>query len=480
MKRDPSDDEKEAKMKKGSSRLVVLVDSNLSASHPENGMSSPPLAKYPKYESDDEKKEGKEEIPPTPSHRRDGVLASRTLFYIIRKGNHSLANKNKSLHSSNNAGFNCHVSASARRVRVKSRAPSSSTSGSADSINKHHRFQIEGYDGDERYIMVEDELLIAARMFTKHIHQQEYQQSRRETKAKGDHADTLARATDGITPMTKELGMRKTAEALSDRQQAGLEQVYGRRPARQHPAPQPTDSSDSDDDGDNGDALKEHALAGMPLATRIATAGRNGMPALVGSRGIKSSTRAAKGCTRSTDGLGLPVGGPSSRGSDAEEVQQRQRQRADEIDDGGTTDAGSAEEEEEEEEVDDDDLDAAPAPRTYSSTGRRPARQEQQPPPPVSLNHTIARHAMQGQKGLPPLARDQPGVQKPFFWFRKDIFDDDFDSDNDSDDSAAVLFTGRNTKTSDSDPPRGGRKDADRNNLKPQKSTIDEIPTFLL
>ncbi|KAJ5746289.1 hypothetical protein N7520_011471 [Penicillium odoratum] len=138
-------------------------------------------------------------------------------------------------------------------------------------------FLLEGLDKDDAWVMVEDEFYAIAQTFTKHLHYAEYVRRKKEAKARGAEAiKEIQRPTDGQTTIPDAVLLRKGAEALAARQQQGLARLHG-------PVDDLEEHSDEDDGAWTGTHL--HGLMTSPRKSR----------SLVGSYGIKSSTRAAAG-----------------------------------------------------------------------------------------------------------------------------------------------------------------------------------------
>lgn len=72
----------------------------------------------------------------------------------------------------------------------------------------------EGFDADDRYRMVEDELYATASIFTRHIHEREYEQHKRRVRAKeAGLSNDQQRATAGGTTLTRKAVSEKEARA---------------------------------------------------------------------------------------------------------------------------------------------------------------------------------------------------------------------------------------------------------------------------
>ena len=90
------------------------------------------------------------------------------------------------------------------------------------------RFMIEGFDHDDRYRMVEDELLFIAGTFTKHLHAAEYQ--RLKTLASSRNAETIESISRPVTGSMADLVKRRQAAvSLAASQHRGLKKALGKR-----------------------------------------------------------------------------------------------------------------------------------------------------------------------------------------------------------------------------------------------------------
>lgn len=150
------------------------------------------------------------------------------------------------------------------------------------------RFMREGFDKDDGYMMVEDELYEVAQMFTRHLHHAEYVRRRKQVKQQNAAAvNNLPRPTDGRTTMPRETTLKKKSEQLAREQQKALDETSRSRP--------PVDSSDEggiaadDEEEDREDdpwvGTSLHSFMTSPRQSR----------SLVGLEGLRSNTRAAAG-----------------------------------------------------------------------------------------------------------------------------------------------------------------------------------------
>ncbi|KAF1817092.1 hypothetical protein P152DRAFT_453700 [Eremomyces bilateralis CBS 781.70] len=127
----------------------------------------------------------------------------------------------------------------------KSRSDGASPSASAEYTDEYHRskdarrqmssspipappeeeFMIEGLDGDDAWIMVEDEFLSTAQLFTRHLHHAEYK--RLKTRVSSQSSSVIQSITRHIVPgstLGGESRKRNDAFAPKDRQQ----EAFGR------------------------------------------------------------------------------------------------------------------------------------------------------------------------------------------------------------------------------------------------------------
>jgi hypothetical protein len=77
---------------------------------------------------------------------------------------------------------------------------------------------VDGLDGDDAWVMVEDEFLSTAKLFTQHLHHAQYQQLKKLIRAKNASTVTsILRPTDGKTVMS--LQTKKKVEGAAQRRQ---------------------------------------------------------------------------------------------------------------------------------------------------------------------------------------------------------------------------------------------------------------------
>lgn len=143
----------------------------------------------------------------------------------------------------------------------------------------------EGLDGDDAYIMVEDEFEAIARSFTQHLHHAEYMRLKHRAKAQNASAiHTISRPVDTITKMREETKRKKEAESMATKQKNALQQMKAQsgRPK--------TDDEDSDSDG----IAADDPWIGTSLQG-LMTSPKKSQTSLTGLGGVKSNTRAAAG-----------------------------------------------------------------------------------------------------------------------------------------------------------------------------------------
>lgn len=150
---------------------------------------------------------------------------------------------------------------------------------------------LEGYDRDDIYVMVEDEFHAVARSFTKHLHHAEYERFKALAKERNSStASTISRPVDSITAMRAENKKKKEAEARDAKNKATLERF--RNPAKR----QRSDSDISDPEDHDKDTRSWKGTALQDLMRRVP---KKNQTSLLGLGGVKSSTRAAAGYSKS-------------------------------------------------------------------------------------------------------------------------------------------------------------------------------------
>lgn len=150
---------------------------------------------------------------------------------------------------------------------------------------------LEGYDRDDIYVMVEDEFHAVARSFTKHLHHAEYERFKALAKERNSStASTISRPVDSITAMRAETKKKKEAEARDAKNKATLERF--RNPAKR----QRSDSDISDPEDQDEDS---RSWKGTALQDLMRRGPKKNQTSLIGLGGVKSSTRAAAGYSKS-------------------------------------------------------------------------------------------------------------------------------------------------------------------------------------
>ncbi|KAL8754062.1 MAG: hypothetical protein Q9184_005232 [Pyrenodesmia sp. 2 TL-2023] len=159
-----------------------------------------------------------------------------------------------------------------------------------------------GLSHDDIYIMVEDEFLSTAQLFTSHLHHLEYVRLKNLAQARSSSSAAITsslggpqRPTDSITTMRAETLKKKQAEAKAGKNKLAIEQM--KRDARGGIA-----VSDQSDDLDEDSDADTAPWAGTSLQGLMAPdARRQNLTSLSGLHGLKSSTRAAKGYDMQVD-----------------------------------------------------------------------------------------------------------------------------------------------------------------------------------
>lgn len=150
---------------------------------------------------------------------------------------------------------------------------------------------LEGYGRDDIYVMVEDEFHAVARSFTKHLHHAEYERFKALAKERNSStASAISRPVDSITAMRAETRKKKGAEARDAKNKATLERVSN--PAKR----QRSDSDISDPEDQDKDTRSWEGTALQDLMRRSF---KKNQTSLIGLGGVKSSTRAAAGYSKS-------------------------------------------------------------------------------------------------------------------------------------------------------------------------------------
>ena len=149
----------------------------------------------------------------------------------------------------------------------------------------------DGFAHDDIYIMVEDEFLSTARLFTSHLHHAEYVRLKNAAKARANTA-SISRPTDSITAMRAETKKKKEAEFRAGKNKAALDEMMGKaRGGISHS----DDSGNFDSDEEDADKTP---WVGTSLQGLMAPDAKKNLTSLTGLQGIQSSTRAAKGLSK--------------------------------------------------------------------------------------------------------------------------------------------------------------------------------------
>ncbi|KAL8997595.1 MAG: hypothetical protein Q9169_003142, partial [Polycauliona sp. 2 TL-2023] len=154
---------------------------------------------------------------------------------------------------------------------------------------------------DDIYIMVEDEFVATAQLFTSHLHHAEYVRLKNAAKARNSSnlnttTNGISRPTDSITAMRAETKKKKEAEVRTGKNTVALDKM--KSDARDNlPL-----TSDDDDNLDSEDEADEQPWAGTSLQGLMAPVARKNLTSLSGLQKIQSSsTRAAKGYPKPED-----------------------------------------------------------------------------------------------------------------------------------------------------------------------------------
>ena len=147
-----------------------------------------------------------------------------------------------------------------------------------------------GLDADDIYIMVEDELLATAQLFTQHLHHAEYVRLKKEARNRNAATlDHITRPVDQFTSMRKETRKQKEGEARAKKLKSGLDTALGEH---SHNNNRSTDSDENDDDLNEGDEPWQGTHLQRFMTESPPKIG------LTGLQGVTSNTRAAAGFER--------------------------------------------------------------------------------------------------------------------------------------------------------------------------------------
>ncbi|KAL8730720.1 MAG: hypothetical protein Q9166_003912 [cf. Caloplaca sp. 2 TL-2023] len=191
----------------------------------------------------------------------------------------------------------------AKRVRPLSPDSDSSDNGRsvqrAEARQRRELAQRAGLSHDDIYIMVEDEFLSTAQLFTSHLHHAEYVRLKNAAKARNTshlktNATSISRSTDSITAMRAETTKKNEAEVRMRKNKAALEKMKA-------DAVGGIAVTDDEDNVDSDDDADKEPWVGTSLQGLMAPAARKNLTSLSGLQGIQSSTRASKGYTKPDD-----------------------------------------------------------------------------------------------------------------------------------------------------------------------------------
>ena len=166
-----------------------------------------------------------------------------------------------------------------REKKRAARTPSTSPPPAPPDVE----YMREGYNADDAYMMVEDEFLSTAKMFTQHMHHAEYVRFKKLAKSRGEGVlEAINRPVDGKTQQSKGLKMQMEAEERAK----GIKNAMG-----------------EEDDSDADDFLQDPQLAGLMMG------GMTGSKDLTELAKAKSHTRAAAGFAQSPRNVERIMGG---------------------------------------------------------------------------------------------------------------------------------------------------------------------------
>ncbi|KAL8677529.1 MAG: hypothetical protein Q9186_006041 [Xanthomendoza sp. 1 TL-2023] len=193
----------------------------------------------------------------------------------------------------------------------RARDPNSDSSDNARSLQRakarqrRELAQRAGLSHDDIYIMVEDEFLSTAQLFTSHLHHAEYIRLKNAARARNANSNSILqsaststsipRPTDSITAMRAETKKKKEAEARTGKNKAALDRM--KEDAKRGIAVSSDDDNKYSDNDDDDEEADKAPWAGTSLQGLMApdTRKNNNLTSLSGLQGIQSSTRAAKG-----------------------------------------------------------------------------------------------------------------------------------------------------------------------------------------
>jgi hypothetical protein len=291
--------------------------------------------------------------------------------------------------------------------------------------------------------MVEDEFYAVAQTFTQHLHHAEYLRRRKEVKAANAAGmREIERPTDSRTPVPNETERKREAEALRERQKAGLAQMGDGGV-----------DNDEDEDDERWAGTHLHDLMTSPRKSR----------SLTGVHGPKSSTRAAAGFGQTpTSGTGR------ARANSIGSVTAPSRAAAvPSIDLDEETASGS------DDDGDDLDLETQPVvlPPVQRTNATLKGQVHDQTTPRARKQFNIQSTSTSRPKVKPALGR--PSAANTYKSRVQSLFDD---LDELPESSRINMSISNNSPG----PPARPSVTGGGNNLDPKKSRHNEVPTFLL
>ncbi|KAL8686176.1 MAG: hypothetical protein Q9218_007296 [Villophora microphyllina] len=160
-----------------------------------------------------------------------------------------------------------------------------------------------GLSADDIYIMVEDEFLSTASLYTSHLHHAEYIRLKNLAKARAHTSSSLpntkltaveqVRWTDGKTGMRLETKQKRRLEGREEQNEEAIEGM--RREARGAVGGSESDSNEEGDEDEEEEEGINAPWAGTSLHKLMAPVAKKNLTSLTGLQGIQSHTRAAKG-----------------------------------------------------------------------------------------------------------------------------------------------------------------------------------------
>ncbi|KAL8666299.1 MAG: hypothetical protein Q9202_001568 [Teloschistes flavicans] len=209
---------------------------------------------------------------------------------------------------SDNARSRQRVRAEQRREAAKKagRTPSTSPPPAPPAVE----YLRPGLAHDDIYIMVDDEFLSTASLYTSHLHHAEYIRLKNLAKARAQSSSSLpttrltaveaGRGTDGKTGMRRETVQKQKLQQKEKGNEAAVEGM--RKEARDAIAGSDSSSrGEGDEDEDEEDGVNA-PWAGTSLHKLMAPIEKTNLTSLTGLQGIQSHTRAAKGYAKPEEG----------------------------------------------------------------------------------------------------------------------------------------------------------------------------------